>query len=149
LAALLERYDMMGGYHNHSGGNNVGAPLWDLHRLIEAVDSDHFGSNFDVGHATVEGGAAGWQINARLMAPHVRMMAVKDFLWVDKKVRWVPLGEGQVPTVEILKMVRAAGFAGPVSLHFEYDVASDDAMLEEIRRSAGILREYLRLAGYG
>lgn len=148
LASLLEAFDMTAGYHNHSGGTNMGAVLWDLHHVIRAVNSDHFGSNFDVGHAAVEGAYAGWRINTRLMAPYVKMMAVKDFVWDGDRPRWVPLGEGVVKTAEFLKILRAAGFAGPLSIHFEYKTESDDVLLDHIRAAVKQMHSYLEEAGY-
>lgn len=148
LAELLQSLDMVGGYHNHSGGTNLGAPMWDLYQLITNIGRDSIGSNFDVGHATVEGGLGAWRLNARLLAPHVKMAAVKDFVWENGKVRWVPLGQGQVNVPGFFEVFRAAGFAGPVSMHFEYEVASNDAMLEEIRAAAVRLRADLQKAGY-
>ncbi|GMV91049.1 MAG: hypothetical protein AMXMBFR82_08270 [Candidatus Hydrogenedentota bacterium] len=149
LTSLLEEFDMTAGYHNHSGGTNVGAVLWDLHEVIRAVNSDHFGSNFDIGHAAVEGAYAAWRINTRLLAPYVKMMAVKDFVWDGDRPRWVPLGEGVVQTVEFLKILRAADFAGPVSIHFEYKTESEDVLLEHIGAATTLMRENLRDAGFG
>ncbi len=149
LVKQSEAHGMILGYHNHSGDNQVGAALWDLHRMIEIVNSPRtFGSNFDTGHAAVEGGLGVWRINARLMAPHVKMMSVKDFVWENKRVKWVPLGEGQTQTAEMLEIIRKAGFEGPISMHFEYQVPSNDAMLEEIRKAAVTLRDELKKAGY-
>ena len=148
LARVLEKYGVTGGYHNHSGGTNMGAVLWDLRQVIQAIGSDRFGSNFDVGHAAVEGAFAGWRINARLFAPYVKMMAVKDFVWDGDRPKWVPLGQGVVKTAEFLKIFRSHGFAGPISLHFEYKVESDDALLEEMRAAVAKLRGYLQEAGY-
>lgn len=148
LATMLGEHGMVGGFHNHSGGTNVGAVLWDLHHIIRTVNDRHFGSNFDVGHAAVEGAYAGWRINARLMAPFVKMMAVKDFVWDGDRPRWVPLGDGIVRTAEFLKVFRAAGFMGPVSLHFEYKTDSTDLLLEHIRAAAMTLRGNLQEAGY-
>ena len=150
LAAVASEYGMTAGYHNHSGLYNVGAPLWDLYRVFEQVGSPNLGSNFDVGHATVEGGYGGWQINARLMAPHVKMMAVKDFVWKpgESRPEWVPLGEGVADTAGCLKIMRAAGFHGPISLHFEYKVQSNEAMIEEIGEAVPVLRGYLETGGY-
>ncbi len=148
VAALASEYNMAGGYHNHSGRNYVGAPLWDLHKMLTDIGADSVGSNFDVGHATVEGGLGVWQINARLMAPRVKMLAVKDFVWENKRVRWLTLGEGQVPLVEFLTIFRAAGFSGPVSMHFEYKAASNETLLEEIRKAAVTLRAAMKEAGY-
>lgn len=148
LAKLAEEFGITLGYHNHSGPGNLGAPLWDLHRLYEMVGSDHLGSNLDAGHATVEGAYGAWETNVRLIAPYTKMMAVKDFVWDGDKPRWVPLGKGIVDTVAILKIMREAGFAGPISLHFEYKVSSDDAMIEEVRNAVPVLRECLKKAGY-
>lgn len=148
LARLLDEYDVTGGYHNHSGGTNMSAALWDLRQVILSIGSERFGSNFDVGHAAVEGAFAGWRINARLLAPYVKMMAVKDFVWDGDRPKWVPLGQGIVKTVEFLKIFRGHGFAGPISLHFEYKTDSNDALLEEMRVATAKLRAYLQEAGY-
>jgi sugar phosphate isomerase/epimerase len=148
LAKLAEEFRITAGYHNHSGYHNVGAAVWDLQRMIEAVGSERLGSNFDIGHAAVEGAFGVWQINARLIAPHVKMMAVKDFIWNKATPQWVPLGEGLVQTAEFLKIAKQTGFAGPISLHFEYKTSSPDALLEEIRKAAATLRAEMKKAGY-
>jgi len=142
LAKLAEEIGMTAGYHNHSGMNNVGAPLWDLHRMYEAIGSERLGSNFDTGHATVEGAYGNWQITARLLAPWVRMVAVKDFVFEGRKPKWVPMGQGVVDTAAILGIFREhAAFNGPISMHFEYKVRNDDAMIEEIGKAVKYMRE--------
>jgi sugar phosphate isomerase/epimerase len=146
LVGLAET-EMAAGYHNHSGRGNVGAALWDLHWMIREINSPSFGSNFDVGHATVEGAYGAWEINTRLMAPHVKMVAVKDFVWDGDKPKWVPLGQGVVKLVEMYSILREGGFAGPISLHFEYDVP-EDRMVEEVRGTALLMRKVLADAGY-
>jgi L-ribulose-5-phosphate 3-epimerase len=144
LTELAEEYGITAGYHNHSGPNNVGAPLWDLHRMFEAVGSSHLGSNFDVGHAFVEGGFGAWEINARLLRTYVKMMAVKDFVWGDRTPQWVPLGQGRVPLAGFFRIFRETGFTGPISIHFEdrhYAEASAKGKLEEIGCAVETLRE--------
>lgn len=148
LAALFERYNMIAGYHNHSGGNNVGAPMWDIYEMVRGVNSSAFGSNFDVGHATVEGGYGAWRINARLLAPYVKMASAKDFVWDNGKVKWVPLGQGQVNVPEFFAIFRAAGFAGPVSIHVEYETKSENNMMDELAAAVVVLRKDLKKAGY-
>lgn len=148
LAKIAEECEVTLGYHNHSGYENFAGPIWDLYRMIEEVASPRFGSNFDAGHAVVEGGFGAYRTNALLMASHIKMMAVKDFVWEKKTPKWVPLGQGVVPTAEILKIAREAGFAGPISLHFEYKVASNDAMLEEVGKAAITLRAEMKRAGW-
>ncbi|HOJ32028.1 MAG TPA: sugar phosphate isomerase/epimerase family protein [Candidatus Hydrogenedentes bacterium] len=148
LALIAEDNGVVLGYHNHSGKQNVGAPLWDLHHIIEQVGLDSLGSNFDIGHACVEGGLGAWEINAHLLAPYVKMMAVKDFIWENKQLRWVPLGSGQVKYAECLKIMRDAGFAGPISLHFEYKFPTHEALFEDIRSATQTVRQALSQAGF-
>jgi sugar phosphate isomerase/epimerase len=147
LARVAEDCGMTGTYHNHSGDHNVGGPLWDLLHIIRTVKSDSIMSNFDPGHARVEGAGGVWRTNMRLMAPYVRSMAVKDFVWrADGSVRWVPLGEGLVDLPAFLRTFREAGFAGPISMHFEYDEyhnASPQEKYEDIQKSAIVLRAAL------
>ncbi len=142
LAEIAEEMDMTAGYHNHSGMHYVGAPLWDLCRMYEAIDSPRVGSNFDVGHAMVEGAYGDWQITARLLAPWVRMVAVKDFVFDGNRPRWMPLGEGIVNVAGFLGIFREhAAFAGPISLHFEYRVPSNDAMIESVAHAVRHMRD--------
>ena len=148
LTTVLEKFGITGGYHNHSGANNVGAPMWDIYEMAKSINSPHFGSNFDIGHATVEGSYGAWRITARLLAPYVKMSSAKDFVWEDNKVKWVPIGQGHVNIPEYYTIFRQAGFAGPVSIHVEYEIPSNDAMLEEIRNAAVRLRSDLEKAGY-
>ncbi|MBI4556806.1 MAG: sugar phosphate isomerase/epimerase [Candidatus Hydrogenedentes bacterium] len=148
LIGLAEEFNMTAGYHNHSGYDNVGAPLWDLYLMIRDVGSSRLGSNLDMAHAAIEGAYGAWEINARLLAPYVKMMAAKDFVWDGDKPRWVPLGTGIVKSAAFLKILREADFHGPISMHYEYDIKSHDEMLEEVRKSALTLRAELQRAGY-
>jgi sugar phosphate isomerase/epimerase len=148
LAAMAADYGISLGYHNHSGDGYLAAPIWDLHKLVTDAGHDNLGANLDVGHVTVEGGAGAWRTNSRLIAPMVKMMAIKDFRWENGKVTWCSLGEGHVQLVEILKIVNAVGFAGPMSLHFEYKTKGHDALLDDIKAAAGTLRTALGEAGY-
>ena len=59
LAALNSRYNVGAMYHTHSGVDLVGAPIWDLHELLAGLDPAAVGVNYDIGHATVEGGLSG------------------------------------------------------------------------------------------
>lgn len=149
LAAEAEKAGITLGYHNHSGGANFGGPVWDLCQAIESVNSPRLGSNFDLGHAAVEGAFSMWEINTRRIAPLVKMVAVKDFVWEGSKPAWVPLGEGRVDTARGLALLReSGGFAGPVSIHIEYKTRNTDAVVEDTRRAAALVRDCLAKAGY-
>ncbi len=128
LAKLAERnakYQTCAIYHTHSGAGLVGASIWDLHILMRDLDPKAIGINYDVGHATIEGGLGGWIASFKISGPHLRGIAVKDFVWgKDAKgawqAQWKPIGEGMVHWPQFMGMVAAAHFSGPVQLHFEY-----------------------------
>src|SRR6266542_1045184 len=79
LAALNKQYGMTAMYHTHSGVGQVGASMWDLYLLLKDYDANAVSANYDVGHATVEGGYGGWIHSARLLMPYMKGVAVKDF----------------------------------------------------------------------
>ncbi len=163
LAALNARYDACAMYHTHSGTGVVGASIWDLHILLKDFDPKAVGVNYDVGHATIEGGVGGWIDSFRITGPHLRGIAVKDFLWgKDAKgawqAQWKPLGEGMVRLPQFFGMVAEAGFSGPLQLHFEYPLGGADGgktkltlgreeVFGAMKRDLGKLRAYLAQAG--
>lgn len=152
FAAMGEKHGVTIGYHNHSGELNFAAPVWDLLRVIEAVGSPRFGSNFDLGHCMAEGPFGDWDITARALAPHARMLAVKDFKFVGAKPRWVAMGDGVVKPVAFFRLLHAAGFSGPVSVHFEYEEygkADEAGKLQQIADAVALVRKDLVKAGYG
>lgn len=132
LAALNARHQASAMYHTHSGVNLVGASIWDLHEILKNFDPKLVGVNYDIGHATIEGGVGGWIESFRITGEHLRGIAVKDFLWErDRtgkwKAAWEPLGEGMVKFAQFFDMVRNAQFAGPLQLHFEYPLGGAEA----------------------
>lgn len=74
--------------------------------------------NYDIGHATVEGGQGGWRNSFRLTVPYLKGIAIRNV----KRGTWEPqwFGEGMVNFKEYFAMVKHAGFSGPVQMHFEY-----------------------------
>ena len=125
LARMAADAGVMLAYHNHSGGY-VGAAVWDALRLIDGLPVEASGIYFDPRHATVEGGDAGWRIALQMAAPHLRMIAIKDFYWEkgrDGRGRVVdcPVGEGMVDWKTFAQELRRARFSGPLSLHVEYE----------------------------
>jgi sugar phosphate isomerase/epimerase len=149
-------------YHTHSGMGVVGASIWDLHEILQDVDPALVGVNYDVAHATIEGGLGGWINSFHITGPHLRGLAIKDFAWMkDAKGTWqpgwCPLGEGMVRLADFLKMVNAAGFLGPIQQHFEYPLggANDgkstltipSQVFAAMKRDLGTLRKELARAG--
>jgi sugar phosphate isomerase/epimerase len=153
LAALNARYRVCAMYHTHSGRDMVGASIWDLHILLKDLDPQAVGVNYDVGHATIEGGVGGWINSFRIVGAHLRGIAVKDFAWgKDAKgswtPQWCPLGEGMVHLQEFFTMVAATPFDGPLQLHLEYKIPNQpEAVYAAMRRDLATLRGDLAKAG--
>jgi sugar phosphate isomerase/epimerase len=162
LAKLNARYRVGAMYHTHSGIGLVGAPIWDLHELLNGLDPAAVGVNYDVGHATVEGGFGGWIDSFRITGSYLRGIAVKDFLWGKNKrgewrPEWKPLSEGMVRFPEFFRMVAACGFSGPLQLHFEYPLGgseegkgeltgSKQEVFRAMKQDLAQLRSYLKAA---
>ena len=163
LADLNSEYQACAMYHTHSGVDLVGAPVWDIFQILKDLDPNAVGINYDVGHATVEGGLGGWIDSFRFSASHIRGLAFKDFLWQKGQKgiwepQWVPLGEGMVRFQSFLSLVKQSAFDGPLQLHFEYPLGGADAgkrqltidrrqVLAAMRRDLGQLRSYFREVG--
>ncbi len=164
LAALNKQYGMCAMYHTHSGPREVGASFWDMYILLQDLDTNAVSINYDIGHATVEGGFGGWRHSANLLLPFTRGVAVKDFLWIKSaKGEWIPgwrpMGEGMVNFKEFLPMLKQSGFSGPVQLHMEYEELGSaahgratssvpkDKLLAMMRQDVTRFRAYLSAAG--
>ena len=134
LAQLSAQAGIQMGYHNHAG--YLGGPVWDIASIIDGLDPSSAGYYFDVRHAVVEGGDAGWRTALLLAAPRLKMISLKDFFWEKTAAGWqqrhCPMGEGMVDWKAFFAMLAKAGFHGPASLHLEYDIpGATDAALED------------------
>ncbi len=122
IAELNKKYKIHGGYQNHAGPR-VGGPVWDLAEILRGIPPEFLGSQYDVRHAMVEG-ANTWILGMKLIAPHIRTLAIKDFTWmtVNGKTQavTVPMGEGMVNWDLYFKTVKEMKISGPLTLHIEY-----------------------------
>lgn len=122
LASLNQSLGMHGCFQNHSG-TGVGGPVWDLYELVRDVDPRWIGVQYDIRHATAEGGVS-WPLGLKLLAPWIRCIDVKDFKWIQASgkatIENVPLGEGIVNFDQYFKLLRELKVSGPMSLHLEY-----------------------------
>ncbi len=125
LEKLNREFGVTGNYQNHSG-TRVGGPVWDLYYLLKDRDPEYIGVQYDVRHATVEGGGS-WPVGMKLLSPWIRTTDIKDFVWEkDEKGTWkiinVPLGEGMVDFKKYFELYKSFGIEAPVSIHYEYDL---------------------------
>ena len=135
LEKLNREYGVTGNYQNHSG-TRVGGPVWDLYELLKDRDPDYIGVQYDIRHATVEGGIS-WPLGMKLLAPWIRTTDIKDFIWIKNdngewKLKNVPLGQGMVDFNAYLKLYRELKIEAPVSIHYEYDLGGAEHGDKEI-----------------
>jgi L-ribulose-5-phosphate 3-epimerase len=154
LALLNKEYGLFAGMHNHSGFD-LGATPWEVYELVKSEDPRWIGSNFDVAHATIEGGLGGWRSGFRLLASvsRVQMLALKDFAWTKQGDKWEPdfcaLGQGMVDFKTFFGYLKEINFTGPISMHFEYGKhnrpqASDEPELfADMKRDLALLRKWM------
>lgn len=156
LVELGKRSGMTAGFHNHAGPF-IGGAFWDSWELLDGLDPRAVGFYFDPAQATIEGGNHAWKLNLQRVAPRLAMVAIKDFVWEKTadgwRTRWVPLGEGMVRWSEFFALLAKIPFAGPISLHIEYDPGGStkierfDKSLAAAARDLTFLRRQLEKLG--
>jgi sugar phosphate isomerase/epimerase len=160
LAALNKNYGMHGAYQNHAG-TDMGAAVWDLWCLIRELEPEWIGLQYDIKHATLEGGQS-WPNDVKLMHPYIKTMDIKDFQWTKHEGKWqvqmVPLGEGMVDFQKFFSLVKQYQISGPISLHLEYPLGgaengatklsvNRDIVLEAMWKDLENARKYKKEAG--
>jgi len=126
LEKLNQKYNIRGGYQNHSGPwGMMGGAVWDLHYVLKDFDPEYVGVQYDIAHATAEGGFS-WEVALEVISPWINSLAIKDFLWGEREERWrtlwVPVGEGMVNFEKYLDEIESIISSVPITLHFEYDL---------------------------
>ena len=148
LAALAAECGIELGFHNHQA--YIGAALWEIAPFMDRLDPKWAGYYFDPRHAVAEGGGGSWKAATYLVAPRLKMVAIKDCRWSKSAKGWevenCPLGEGQVDWTFVGKSLRDANFNGPISLHLEYEIPSGTRnTLAAAVRDLGVARRYLQV----
>lgn len=156
LLRLGRTAGLQAGLHNHAGAT-VGGAMWDGAELLAPLDPAWVGAYFDPSHAHIEGGNHGWKLGFHRLAPRLKMVALKDFVWERSggqwRTRWVPLGEGMVRWREFFQLLARAPFPGPLSLHIEYDPGGStraerfERSFLAAERDLGFVRRHLKEAG--
>lgn len=152
LLAIAQGFGAQAGFHNHAGAG-LGGAFWDAWELLKPLDPSVVGFYYDPGHATLEGAKFTWKLNLLRIAPRLKMVALKDYVWEKTgngwQTRWVPLGEGMVNWKEFFQLLVKIPFTGPVSVHIEYDPGGStrperiDRALAAAQKDIGFVRKHL------
>ena len=139
LAALNKEHGLHGAYQNHAG-KRVGSYIPDIVYLLEDLDPKWSGCQFDIRHATVEGGRA-WPMAVEWLREYLSTIVIKDFIWAKHpktgqySVMNTPLGEGMVDFVGYFKLLRQWNIHPVVSLHAEYELGGANKGERELKIS--------------
>lgn len=124
LGDINKKVGIIGCYQNHAG-TNVGSSFWEIKKILEKVNPNYFGVQYDVRHAMVEGENS-WVNGLELLHQNIKCIVLKDYKWEKVNGKWealnVPIGEGMVDFIGYFKLLKMYKLKPPVSLHLEYDL---------------------------
>ena len=134
LSQLNKKLGLTGCYQNHAG-RMVGASMFEIWKILQKSDLKHMGAQYDIRHATVEGGLS-WQTGLNLIQPHIKTIVLKDTTWDNNngktKLHNVPLGQGMVDFDTYFKFVKQNNIQVPFCLHLEYPLGGADQGADKI-----------------
>ncbi len=153
LETMNKHYQIRGVYQNHAG-MSFGSAVWDLWFLLNELDSDYLGCQYDVRHAMVEG-LNSWELGFDLITPFIKVLVVKDFNFTNEGslVQNVPMGEGVVKWRAFFQKLKAKNINAPISLHCEYPLGGaekgskileipENEVLEAMKRDFSVLKSF-------
>ena len=146
ISHLNRKLGITGCYQNHSG-NLAGASIWELWEILKNVDRQNMGVQYDVRHAVVEGGMS-WKNGLNLIHPHIKILAIKDCIWLKKNGVWVvenvPLGEGMVDFKTYFKLLKSFKIKVPISLHYEYPMGGAEHGSDSVKIDKQVIFDYMK-----
>lgn len=138
LEKLAKEYDLKISFHNHPRPSG----LWNPDTVWKLVENRHenLGYCADVGHWATSG-LDPLEV-VKKIAPRIRSFHMKDREAVGKATHDSVFGTGVIDIPAILDIARQAGFAGNVSIEYEYNWKTS---LPEVAQCVGYLRAYSKL----
>jgi len=135
LEKLAKEYDIKVCFHNHPKPT----PLWNPETISKVIEGRHKNVGFcaDLGHWATSGLEPLEVI--KKIAPRVLSFHMKDREVVGKHSHDRPFGTGVIDNFAILDEVRKHGFAGNVTIEYEYNWKTN---LPEIAQCVGYLNAY-------
>lgn len=129
LARLNKKLGLTGCYQNHAG-ILIGSSIWEVYQLLKKAAPEDMGSQYDIRHATVEGGLS-WQNGLNLIMPRIKTIVLKDFIWTQRSGKWitqnVPFGQGMIDWDAYFKILKKNNIRVPFCLHLEYPIGGAES----------------------
>ena len=137
IAQFAEKHQMLVGMHNHSRIDpNEFATAASLANAL--TQGKHIAVNLDVGHFT----ATNEDAVAFLKQHHARIVTLHIKDRKRNQGEHVPIGMGDAPIDQVLKLVRDNGW--PIPMNLEYEYKGGDT-IEEVRKMLDYCRRVLGL----
>ena len=138
LEKLAKEYDIKVCFHNHPKPT----ALWNPETIWKALEGRHenLGYCADLGH-WASSGLDPLEV-IKKVAPRVHSFHMKDRESIEAPSRDRPFGTGVIDNVAILDEVRKHGFAGNVTIEYEYNWKTN---LPEVAQCVGYLRAYSKM----
>ena len=143
-----ENHDVCSLFHTHAGMNgcNVSGAM---HMLL-GLEPRYVAAYIDPAHQAIEG--EGMAMSLAIAGDYLKMVGVKNarYTRTDKDGRsiwqpeWCLLEEGLVDWPEAISLLKAAGYANPLSFHATYSAFRDkEGALQQMERDLQYLRPLL------
>lgn len=144
---LARRYHVKVVYHTHSGMGYMGVNAGALMHLIRDFDPSAIGAYLDAGHLVVNGEPFAFAL--AMVKPYLAMVGLKDFKPMlqpsgdEHRLRWqcVPAGQGGVAWSEVFRLLAKEGFAGPCSVHAEFEAPSGASFVKMVQAEVAYFRK--------
>jgi sugar phosphate isomerase/epimerase len=140
IEKLVKEYDIMVGFHDHpKRANDPNYRMWDPNYILSVVkDRDsRIGSCADTGHwvrSNLKPVDCLRILKGRIISSHL-----KDLNEMGEGAHDVPYGQGVSDIPAILEELKAQGFAGNISIEYEYHWESS---VPEVAQCIGFVRGY-------
>lgn len=134
---LAREYSVTVCYHTHSGpclGQNASS----LAHLIRGFDPQYIGAYLDPCHLRLCGEE--FDFAAAVVGEYLKIVSLKDVVTPPRKV--VPGGEGYVKWDEVFGVLKARQFAGPLTVHSEYQLPEGEAALQVVAKEIAYFKEW-------
>jgi len=153
IYALSQRYNVTATVHTHAGPYLSADPAL-LYMLLKEYDPEWLGAYIDPGHMFAESGPLGLEMRIDLLAPYIRLVAVKNYRWLrlsdvktgEKtwKLQMMPLSEEIVPWPMVFKCLKTLGFNGCISVHSEYEALGFEELIQQTKEDLDYTRNVLK-----
>ncbi len=140
---LAQRFGVKACLHTHSG-SYVGLNASSVMHLAKGFNPSNIGAYLDPGHLAINGEPLTMAFD--MARDYLSLVAVKDSLWLKgeggkpRMAKFLPLGEGFVDWREMMRILMARSYDGPLSFHSEYEGWPADRIVEQTKKDIAFMR---------